>query len=106
MGIQVIGDFRGSNLGGWKSDGFAFGQYSTLGNPVLDPGTGQIIRLEEGKASSRSLGTGVFGALRSPNFTIDQDFIGVRALGKSASIRIVMDNFQLISYPIYENIRR
>jgi hypothetical protein len=102
--VQVLGDFRGSGLAGWKSDGPAFGQKTTLGNPAFDLKTKQIIRLEDGRASSRSLGTGVFGALRSPNFILEKDYIGVRALGQKASIRIVMNNFQLISYPIYQDM--
>ncbi|MEO6282112.1 MAG: PSD1 and planctomycete cytochrome C domain-containing protein [Dyadobacter sp.] len=98
---QLIGDFRGADLQGWKSDGRAFGQGTTLGKPVFDPKKKEIIALEEGMASSRILSTGVFGALRSPNFVISNDFIGVQARGKNASIRIIIDNFQLISYPIY-----
>ncbi|WP_258364760.1 DUF1549 and DUF1553 domain-containing protein [Arenibacter sp. ARW7G5Y1] len=101
MSYTVIGDFRGRDFDGWTSDGFAFGQKSTLGNPIVDPATGKLLGLDEGKASSRSMGMGIFGALRSPNFILEKDFIGVRALGKNSSIRIIIDNFQLIQNPIY-----
>lgn len=103
--VEVLGDFRGNTLGAWKSDGFAFGNTTTLGEPVWSRNH-QIVSLSEGKASSRIVGTGVFGALRSPNFVIDKDFIGVRALGKSSTIRIIIDNFQLIRYPIYGGIEQ
>ncbi|MEJ0055698.1 MAG: hypothetical protein WDN75_08650 [Bacteroidota bacterium] len=76
---KVIGDFRGSGLDGWKSDGYAFGNRTTLGKPVFNQ-KNELTGLSDGKASSRSVATGVFGALRSPNFIIKKDFIGVRWL--------------------------
>lgn len=97
----LIGDFRGSDFDGWTSDGFAFGQRSTLGDPIVDPATGKLLGLQDGKASSKAMGMGIFGALRSPNMVLDRDFIGVRALGQNSSIRIIIDNFQLIQNPIY-----
>lgn len=101
---QVVGDFRGSDLYGWRSDGMAFSQRTTLGNPVFSSNNKEIIQLEDGIASSQVYGKGIFGALRSPNFQIDKDFIGVRARGNASSIRIIMDNFQMISYPIYQDM--
>ena len=101
VAYKVIGDFRGSDLDGWQSTGLAFGNQTTLGDPVFDNQANQLIRLSEGKASSRHINTNVVGALRSPDFTITQDFINVRALGKQSSVRIIIDNFQLIQDPIY-----
>lgn len=101
VAYEVIGDFRGQDLDGWQSIGKAFGNQTTLGEPVFNKNATQLIRLSEGKASSRSINTGVVGALRSPDFTISKDFIGIRALGKQSSIRIIIDNFQLIQDPIY-----
>lgn len=99
-GYKLIGDFRDIGIKDWKSDGHAFSQKTTLGDPLVDS-SGNFTGLDEGKASSRILGTGFFGALRSPNFLIEKDFIGVRAKGAKATIRIIVDNFQLISYPIF-----
>lgn len=98
-GYTVIGDFRGGSLGNWKCNGLAFGKTTTLGNPVFD--RDKLLYLDEGKASSRINGTGIFGVLRSPNFTIATDSLLIRAMGKDATLRIVIDNFQLISDPIY-----
>ena len=98
---EVIGDFRGETLDGWESNGLAFGQQTTLGDPVWSRSTEAITRFDFGRASSRLLSEGIFGALRSKNFEITKDFIGVRALGKASTIRIVIDNFQLIQWPIY-----
>ncbi len=97
----VIGDFRGKDLDGWKSDGHAFGKRTTLGDPILDQASGKLLGLQQGKASSKLVGMGIFGALRSPNIILEKDFVGVRALGKNSSIRIIIDNFQLIQNPIY-----
>ena len=97
---KTIGDFRGQDLDGWKSDGLAFGGKSTLGEPEFDL-KGKLIGLSKGKASSRSLSTGIYGALRSPNFIIDKDFIGVLTKGNKSVVRIIIDNFQLIQNPIY-----
>ncbi|MFN5421721.1 MAG: DUF1549 and DUF1553 domain-containing protein, partial [bacterium] len=96
----ILGDFSGNDLNGWKSDGLAFTNATTLGDPVFNA-QGKLIALQDGKASSRRLSTGVYGALRSPDFTISTNFIGIKAAGKKASIRVVIDNFQLISWPIY-----
>nr|WP_281500989.1 PSD1 and planctomycete cytochrome C domain-containing protein [Cellulophaga sp. F20128] len=103
---KVIGDFRNSDFNGWKSNGLGFGNGTTLGNPILDKNTEKLIRLDEGRASSKAMGLSIFGALRSPNFVIDTDFIGIRALGVKSTIRIVVDNFQLIQNPIYGNLTR
>lgn len=98
---KILGDFRGQELSGWNSDGKAFGNKTTLGKPIFHPNTRNLVQLDEGKASSKFYGLGIFGALRSPNFVVDKDFIGVRARGSKGTIRVVMDNFQLIQYPIY-----
>lgn len=98
--FDMLGDFRGPSLDNWKSDGLAFGSKSTLGQPVWSADK-KLLKFEKGRASSRHLTNGVYGALRSPNFEINRDFIGVRATGKSSTIRVIIDNFQLIQWPIY-----
>lgn len=100
---SILGDFSQTDLDGWKSDGLAFGKRTTLGDPVFNA-RHQLLLLQDGKASSRKLTTGIFGALRSPDFTIQKNFVGVKAAGKNASIRVVIDNFQLIQFPIYGGI--
>ncbi|WP_339924452.1 PSD1 and planctomycete cytochrome C domain-containing protein [uncultured Cyclobacterium sp.] len=100
----VLGDFRGADFQDWKADGFAFGNSTTLGEPLLTSSKGDLQALSSGIASSQKFGRGIYGALRSPDFIIDKQFIGVKAKGKGASIRIVMENFQLISNPIYGDL--
>lgn len=103
--VMVIGQFSEQHLDGWKANGAGFTDATTLGDPLFNE-AGKLKALDEGKASSRRLGTNVFGALRSPDFTITKDSIGVFAAGKKATIRIVIDNFQLIQYPIYGGIEK
>jgi len=103
--VMVIGHFAEQELDGWKVSGAGFTDATTLGDPLFNE-VGKLKALDEGKASSRRLGTNVFGALRSPDFTITKDSIGVHAAGKQATIRIIIDNFQLIQYPIYGGIEK
>ncbi len=98
---SFLGDFRGSSLDQWKSDGVAFGQTTRMNTPVFSKSGKTIKYFDSGKASSSQYSKGIFGALRSPNFVIDSDFIGVKALGIKSTIRIIVDNFQLIQNPIY-----
>lgn len=99
-GYRVLANFTGMDLSGWKSDGRAFGNRTTLGDPVFDPQF-QLMGIREGMASSRLTATGIPGALRSPDFIIASNFIGVEAAGWGSMIRIIIDNFQLIRWPIY-----
>ncbi len=103
---KMLGDFRNSDLDGWVSEGFAFGNKTTLGNPIINESSGKLIAFNDGKASSRIFDTGVFGTLRSSNFILDSDFIGVRARGHKSTIRIIIDNFQLIKNPIYGDLTK
>jgi len=98
---QIIGDFRNVDLDGWKSNGIAFGNRTTLGNPIINKSTGRLIELDQGRASSKLSGTGIFGSLQSQNFTLEKDYITVKARGTKSTIRLVVDNFQLIQNPIY-----
>ena len=103
---KVLGDFRNQDLDGWKSDGIAFGDKSTLGDPVYEEHDGSLRFLDSGKASSKIYQKGLFGVLRSHNFTIKEDHIGIRALGNKSTIRIILNNFQLIQNPIYGELEQ
>lgn len=98
---QIIGDFRNVDLDGWKSNGMAFGNRTTLGEPILNSSSGSLVKLDQGRASSKLLDTGIFGSLQSQNFILEKDFITVKARGTKSTIRLVIDNFQLIQNPIY-----
>lgn len=103
---KILGDFRNVDFGDWQTSGYAFGERTTLANPTLSINSGKLKALDYGKASSRIYDKGLFGSLRSPDFTLDSDFIGVRARGNKSTIRIIIDNFQLISNPIYGDLTK
>ena len=104
--IELIGDFRDGSLSGWFATGLAFKNGNALGEPVFDFSNKKITQLETGKASSRVLGKGLQGALRSPTFIIEKEKVLVRAAGEHATIRVVIDNFQLIQDPIYGGLQK
>lgn len=54
-----------------------------------------------GFASSRSISPGMQGVLHSPNFIIEHDTIAIRARGLNGTIRVIIDNFQLIQNPLW-----
>ena len=98
---RILGDFREGRFDGWFAHGPAFGERPVMGLPVVDRRRGRIDSLAAGVASSRRWSTGVPGALRSPTFIIEHDSIDVVAAGYKSVIRIIIDNFQLIRFPIH-----
>ncbi len=100
--VNWIGDFRIGFWDGWYADGLAFGDKPTIGEPVFKDN--QLVGLKNTFASSRFYSKGIIGALRSPNFIVTNDSIAVLAAGKASSIRIIVDNFQLIQDPIYGSL--
>ena len=98
--VDIIGDFRRGDWGGWFVDGLAFGDAPVGGRPLLDQ-EGRIVQLSGARASSARHSAKLFGTLRSPTFDLDKDYITIRAAGSSSLARIIIDNFQLIRYPIY-----
>lgn len=104
--IQLIGDFRNGGLNGWLSQGLAFANPNTLGEPIWHEKTYQLQGFAYGKISSKQNGKGMVGAVRSPTFTLEKNKLLVRAAGQNALIRIVIDNFQLIQNPIYGGLEK
>lgn len=101
----LLGDFRHGGSSGWKANGIAFQTVNALGEPLFSE-EGKLLRFSEGKVSSRLLGAGLQGALRSPTFTIDHDKILVHAAGQDSEVRIIIDNLQLIQWPIHGGLRK
>ena len=120
-GFTVLGDFRNGSFDGWYATGLGFGDTPVSGAWVLGKKIEEIEPSEERgmvtfqpgvqslaspRATSAAISTKLVGALRSPTFDIEHDYITVRAAGKRASIRVVVDNFQLIRNPIYGALER
>jgi len=103
---KIIGDFRKGTSDGWLTDGYAFGKRGTTGMIRFSRDSQYIRYLYPGMMSSRKISPGIIGALRSPNFVIEYDSLQVWAEGIASTIRVVIDNFQLIQYPIYGGLSR
>ena len=96
---RVIGDFSSGSFDGWIPDGLAFQAQPALGSPIV--AEARIVGISMPGISSAYPSPHLFGVLRSPDFVLEHDYITVRAAGKDARVRVVMDNFQLIQDPIY-----
>ncbi|MDH5603882.1 MAG: PSD1 and planctomycete cytochrome C domain-containing protein, partial [Cyclobacteriaceae bacterium] len=105
-GVSILGDFSGNDFQGWFTDGPAFGEAPRGFAPLIDTISHKIVKYEYTGATSRYYGKGIFGALRSPTFTIEKDNILVKARGEMADIRIIINNFQLIQAPIYGGLEQ
>ncbi|MDP6597817.1 MAG: PSD1 and planctomycete cytochrome C domain-containing protein [Candidatus Poribacteria bacterium] len=103
----ALGDFRDGSFGDWYLGGVAFGQSPPAKGDILMSGRDrQINQLLPSIPSSVGATTQLPGALRSPTFTIEHDFINVHTLGRGNTIRIVLHNLQLIRDPIYGGLER
>ena len=96
--LKIIGDFRAGGLNGWIPQGAVF--FNVKDGPK-SPNSQKGTSSSNGFISSKSLGQGQTGALRSPTFIIEQDSLLVRAAGISSSLRLIVENFQLIQFPIH-----
>ncbi len=96
---EVLGDFLDGDDDDWIRDGEAFDVEPAAGMPLFD--TGRLTALSTPRVTSAALSPKLMGALRSPDFVLDNDFITVRAAGREARVRVIIDNFQLIQNPIY-----
>lgn len=103
---KVIGDFRDGSWEGWYSSGIAFGDTPLNGKPIFDSKSNSLEKIQYGVASSRKFGVGLQGVLHSPNFIIEHDSIAVRAAGFNGTIRIIVDNFQVIQWPLYGSLEK
>ena len=105
MIAQPLGDFRAGSFGDWTTSGSAFGENPVMGDLQLNE-QNEIVSLGTSRASSAGVSKKLIGSLRSPDFRIDHDYITVRAAGFKSVMRIVIDNFQLIRFPIYGDLEK
>ncbi len=103
--LQLLADFRAGDWEGWYTDGIAFGEHPAKGDFTIDKESKKLQELGSGFATSRHLALGVHGVLSSPNFTINKEYIAVRAAGQGGTVRIVIDNFQVIQAPLWGQLK-
>ena len=99
--VRLLVDFDKENWDGWYTDGIAFGEGPVQRNPSIDQKSDEVTTIMTGFASSRTYSTGLQGVLHSPNFVIEHDTIAIRARGSRGLIRIIIDNFHVISDPLW-----
>jgi cytochrome c553 len=100
-------DGRRSPVADWQSKAVPFEQFGAGWRARWDA-TGLAFRPEAGEAfphSGRESGR-LQGALRSPTFTIGKPYLAVRAAGRGAKARLVLNGLQLIQDPIYGGLVR
>lgn len=98
---KMLGDFRSGNWNDWYSEGAAFGNSPVKGRLNENKLSANVVKFEGPYASSRSRATGIGGVLHSPNFIIDKDLVVVKARGVNSTVRVIVDNFQLIQNPLW-----
>jgi hypothetical protein len=86
--------FDGQDFEGWFNSGDAFG---TAPSPAhaWQFLHGEVFPTIQGAANSGLVAGRLQGILRSPNFTIDSDFIHFRVAGQNTRLRLVIDGYQL-----------
>jgi len=104
----AFADFTRGAPEGWFVEGDAFrGTRAKRGDLLLSAARETV----EGVETEPCLDTALFskrlqGVLRSPTFTITNQFIHIRAAGHATRINLVIRNFTLIRDPIYGGLRR
>jgi Protein of unknown function (DUF1553)/Protein of unknown function (DUF1549)/Planctomycete cytochrome C len=87
----------------WTPSGAAMQTLVKPGELVLsgDPQRPVLALASRTLAHSALSGRRQEGALRSPTFTIDKDFIHVNVAGQKGRLRIIVESFQVIRDPLY-----
>jgi Protein of unknown function (DUF1553)/Protein of unknown function (DUF1549)/Planctomycete cytochrome C len=87
----------------WTPSGAAMQTLVQPGELVLsgDPQKPVLALAPRLSAHSALSGRRMEGALRSPTFTIDKDFIHVNVAGQKGRLRIIVESFQVIRDPLY-----
>lgn len=89
--------FSGEDFGDWTTTGSAFGDGPVQRSDVMVTG-GDVLAVPRGVAHSGLATAQSRGVLRSPTFTLNHDAIHYRALGKSAQVRLIIDENRMVKY--------
>jgi hypothetical protein len=93
----------------WFADGEAFtADPAPGGQPVIlgEPDRPALRIVLPGWRHSASLSRRFQGALRSPTFELEQDFLHLQVAGRGARANVVIEGFTLIRAPIYGALRQ
>lgn len=104
--VEVWADFRDGSDAGWIADGPAFSAGNAANRPIILRKKQQAKLPKLGSMRSDHYGKGVSGALRSPNFFLSKDLLSLKVRGQASTVRLIIDNFQLIQNPIYGQLEK
>ena len=113
-GDLVLADFgraqlRGERWDGWLPEGPAFGRFGQFCPELAFGGSADLPEIRAfrgGWANSGALSTRLQGALRSPSFTIERQFLHALVAGRDSRMNIIIDGFHLIRSPIYGDLKQ
>jgi len=104
-GYQLISDIRQTGGKDWFADGVAWSDGVTAQGDFTI-GANAVQPVLSGWFHSGLLSRKFQGTLRSPSFTISENFIHILALGADVRFSVVVDNFRIIRNPIYGGLTR
>ncbi len=113
-GDVILADFgrahvRGERWDGWLPEGPAFGHSGEFCPELAFSGSADLPEIRAfrgGWANSGALSTRLQGALRSPSFKIERQFLHALVAGRDSRMNIIVDGFGLIRSPIYGDLKQ
>lgn len=95
---------------GWLADGTAFASRDRKSLDFMpgNPAEGKLVQrlIPPSAFDSAAESKRLQGALRSPAFLIDKNFIHILAAGEDSRINVVIDGFTIIRNPIYGQLKQ
>jgi Protein of unknown function (DUF1553)/Protein of unknown function (DUF1549)/Planctomycete cytochrome C len=95
-GAELLADFTQATPNGWAVQGHA---------EVITPETANLRGLPPGLWSG-TLSRHLPASVRSPQFTLQRDYINVLVAGEDATVQVVVANYQMIRDPIYQDLKK
>ncbi|GIW88148.1 MAG: cytochrome c [Isosphaeraceae bacterium] len=97
-GVVVFEDFEGGTLEPWHASGEAF---ESPAEATVRVGADALVVVPAGVAHSARISERLSGVLRSPTFTIEQNYIQYRVAGRGGRIQLIIEGFEKIRDPLY-----
>ncbi len=102
--LLPVATFDAASFEGWSAWGEAFGAGPVPATVARLSTAGEAAGCDwsqAGTADSGAVAEPLDGALRSPTFTLERNFLWYRLRGQGTRLRLVLENFQQIREPIY-----
>ncbi len=105
---HILGGLSGNNFKDWRIEDVAFSNQPNKQKDIIIGGVDDrhVSYLVPSSWHSAESSTRFPGALRSPTFDVEHDFVNIRAMGHNGQIRIVLNNLQIIRGPLHGGLVR